>query len=253
MSDYKPGQAYFGYFPTADATGESADADSLPTATAVRNGVDDAWALTVGHAGTGRYTITGTVPGTYADGDRLQIRVEAVIGGLTTDGVVDNFAIRTIDNNALLAAIGALQPIVTVAPVAGPRFSFVLPWACNAQPQIGPIEDQGTPIDLSTWQKLWFTVKRNAKSDTDPGVFQKTCRPSVGDFSGGLSLYSTGTVLSIHHDGVQINVVAADTSGLPNANDTISADLVGLDASGEVWRLMPGKVVIEATQTLSRS
>ena len=93
---YKPNTAFYGLFCITDATGAAANADSLPTATATKNGSDDgAFALTVANMATGRYKITGTVPSGYVSGDRVQISVAATVGGIASIAVVASFGVDT--------------------------------------------------------------------------------------------------------------------------------------------------------------
>ena len=95
---YIPGQAYYSEFTTTNpTTGAAADADSLPVATATRNGTDDAaFILTVTKLDTGRYKITGTVPAGYAAGDWLHVSVSVVMGGIIAKAVVDKSFIDII-------------------------------------------------------------------------------------------------------------------------------------------------------------
>lgn len=102
---YKPGDSYYGTFVTRNpATGAPADANSLPAATAVHNGVDDAgFSLTVTNVETGRYKITGTVPSTYAAGDAVQIVVDATVDSTAAKMVVDSFLVE--DTLAVAGAV----------------------------------------------------------------------------------------------------------------------------------------------------
>ena len=96
MITYKPGMSFIGAFCTQQfATGVSSDADLLPVAIAMKNGVDDAaFVLTVNHLDTGRYTITGTIPLTYTVGDVIDIMVAAVVGGVNGKAIVNEFLIE---------------------------------------------------------------------------------------------------------------------------------------------------------------
>lgn len=86
---YKPNDFIAEEFITSSATGAAANADSLPTAALVKNGIDDgAVTLTVANVDAGRYKITGTIPSGYAAGDKLQIAVSATIGGVAAKAIV---------------------------------------------------------------------------------------------------------------------------------------------------------------------
>jgi hypothetical protein len=110
---YSPGAAYYAEFATSNpSTAARQTADDLPVATANRNGVDDAeFVLVVTLIGIGRYTITGTVPVGYSEGDRVWISVTATVTGQTGPvsggDVVDWFTVDVLEG-ATLAAIAAV-------------------------------------------------------------------------------------------------------------------------------------------------
>jgi hypothetical protein len=89
------GSSYYAEFTTTNpTTGAAQNGDSLPVATATHNGADDAsFSLTVTNLATGRYKITGTVPGGYSSGDYVQVSVAATVATVAGVGVVDNFVI----------------------------------------------------------------------------------------------------------------------------------------------------------------
>lgn len=92
---YKPGDGYCKEFVTSDpATGAARDADSLPAATANRNGADDgAFALAVARLDTGRYKVTGTIPSGYASGDVVNVSVAATVNAVAGKAVIDTFVL----------------------------------------------------------------------------------------------------------------------------------------------------------------
>lgn len=94
---YRPSDDYFADFVTSDpATGAATVADSLPTATARRNGSDDAtFALTVTSQGDGYYTVTGAVPAGYTAGDVVSVRIAAAVDGVTGRAVIDRFVVES--------------------------------------------------------------------------------------------------------------------------------------------------------------
>jgi len=93
---YKPNSIYYAVFTTTSPnTGAAKNADSLPTAIAVRNGVDDgSFSLTVVNIDIGRYRVSGTIPA-YANGDTVQIVITAVVDGITDRLVVGAFRVDT--------------------------------------------------------------------------------------------------------------------------------------------------------------
>jgi hypothetical protein len=78
-----PGSAIALQLATFSSTGALTNADSLPTATMVRNGVDDDTpTLTVANVSTGLYKLTGTIPLTYTPNDDVQVRVNATVNSV---------------------------------------------------------------------------------------------------------------------------------------------------------------------------
>jgi len=88
---YKPSGAYAKEFvTTSPTTGAATNADSLPTATANKNGTDDgSFTLTVANIDTGRYKVTGTIPSGYVSGDVLNVTVAATVGTVAGKAVID--------------------------------------------------------------------------------------------------------------------------------------------------------------------
>lgn len=119
MSSFYPGGPYHGELVTSSPiTGGAADADSLPVATARRNGVTAGdFTIVVANAGTGDYTLAGTIPSDWAEGDVISIRVAATVGGVPGLGAVDSFILGgpggnvTITDDGLDAALDAPNSI----------------------------------------------------------------------------------------------------------------------------------------------
>jgi len=113
-----PGQTYYGEFTTRSlSTGAAADADSTPVATANKNGTDDAaFILTVAKVGTGRYSVSGTVPSGYAAGDRVHVSVAATIGGVAYVEVIDGFQVGYLPVNTVQVggATASVLPASTI-------------------------------------------------------------------------------------------------------------------------------------------
>ena len=65
------------------ATAALSNADSLPAATLVKNGVDLADTVTVTNKATGIYKATWTTPEDAAAGDEFQVRVAATVAGVS--------------------------------------------------------------------------------------------------------------------------------------------------------------------------
>lgn len=88
---WRTGDVVTAEFTTRGSTG-AANADSLPTAKLVINGVDDGVSVTVTNKATGIYKASVTLP-TTAEGDLLQIRVSATVSGVSDNA--DIWAGRT--------------------------------------------------------------------------------------------------------------------------------------------------------------
>ena len=111
---YKPGDTFHGEFTTCNAaTGAAQNADTTPSATATRNGTDDAgFTLTVTNLDTGRYKVSGVIPAAYVRGDSVQISVAATVGGVAGKAVIAAFVLdskRIGDLNDAPAAPTAVQ------------------------------------------------------------------------------------------------------------------------------------------------
>ncbi len=92
---YKPNDPYYAEFCTQRFdTGAATNADATPTATANRNGTDDAgFVLTVTNIDAGRYKIAGTIPNAYAAGDVVSISVAATVNSVSGKAIVDSFVL----------------------------------------------------------------------------------------------------------------------------------------------------------------
>lgn len=110
---YKAGQGYRGDVLTRDSDGVSTAADSTPTAVMYRNGVPDgSAAVTVAQVSGGLYTLTATIPGGYAAGDVVTVKVAATVGGLTTEDL-DTFRLVAVDAaDAAAFGLGRLDAAV---------------------------------------------------------------------------------------------------------------------------------------------
>lgn len=85
----KAGETFAEQFTTHNLTTSAAqNADALPVATFVKDGVDTAEVVTVTNVSTGVYKFSVTVPADYADGARVAVRVAATINGTAVVGTV---------------------------------------------------------------------------------------------------------------------------------------------------------------------
>lgn len=117
-----PGQTIAGRFTLRNpATGTAQDADALPTGKLVRNGEDTVEAVAITKkTGNGRYKYAATVPGTYAQGDSVEIEVAAAV-----DTIADSFVVRSLTLGPDGPGGGARTVTITVTdgtdPIEGAR------------------------------------------------------------------------------------------------------------------------------------
>jgi hypothetical protein len=82
---FQPGDAYGVSRTITGSTGALVNADSTPTAQMWRNGIyDSTVTVTVANPSTGCYSLSATIPGTYATGDRVAVLLLATVGGIAT-------------------------------------------------------------------------------------------------------------------------------------------------------------------------
>jgi hypothetical protein len=85
----KAGDQFTVQFTTQNpTTGAAQDADSLPTAVLVKDGVDTAVTVTVAHVATSIYNVSWAIPLAYEAGDVIQIRVTATVAGVTGNDII---------------------------------------------------------------------------------------------------------------------------------------------------------------------
>lgn len=85
-----PGSTFQHPFIVRDGSRKPVDADSLPDATLVRNGIDTSIPVTVvSTARVGEYRATATIPETWDVGDAIHLRIMAVYDNIALRAVVD--------------------------------------------------------------------------------------------------------------------------------------------------------------------
>lgn len=83
MSCILPGHQLEFDFVINTSAGSIVNPDSPPTGTLIRNGEDSIVSVSLVNKATGVYTASCTIPETYRTGDNLQIRIDAVVSGVT--------------------------------------------------------------------------------------------------------------------------------------------------------------------------
>jgi hypothetical protein len=222
------GASYYGEFVTSNpSTGSAQNADSLPVATATHNGADDAtFTLTVTNLATGRYKITGTVPGGYSSGDYVQISVAATVNTIAGVAVIDNFTIGALALTAAQIATGIFQDTTagdfTVPGSIGKSLftSGFSPGAANGLAVVG--SNMGTVLGIAgvTFPPNFNLLSISGSGSIVVGAYASGLDPAtlVLDVSGGAH-NTAGTI------GALIN--ASGMQGDPNAAAVPGAYAVG--------------------------
>jgi hypothetical protein len=197
---YKPNDAIAEEFVTSSSTGAAVNADSTPTAVLVRNGSDDGTvALTVTNVDAGRYKVTGTIPATYAAGDKLQIAVAATIGGTTAKGIL-SLGVLDAKRNADLNDFNPAAATVSANVTQWRGTDVLVPQQAGVPiVDIGFVVGQAAsttsgPIDANVVQ--WNSVPV-APSDT-PGFPKVTVKSGTG--TGELLLASGQLTIGTNND-----------------------------------------------------
>lgn len=166
MASYLPSDTYYHQFTTANPnTGAAQNADSLPTATANHNGVDDSsFVLTVTNVATGVYMITGTIPSGYAKGDVINIRVAATVAGTSGEGpidtqVLDSLRVGDLHNAPVLADYQ--QRMVPVTLPANPPSGFIATASFAAGATLPHVTLADTVTTVTNPVAITSNVKKN--------------------------------------------------------------------------------------------
>ena len=107
---YTPGSIYYAQFNTNNISGISANTDSLPWGTLVRNGIDDFTSTVfITNIDAGRYTISGTIPNTYVYGNYVNLAISGQVNGMLSKAII---GLGTLD-----AYVNSLSTSVTVTGI----------------------------------------------------------------------------------------------------------------------------------------
>lgn len=228
------------------------DADSLPTGTLVLNGVNNAATVTVTNLATGVYRAAVTLPA-LTDGDELQLRIAATVGGVAGGGVVWSglgVTKRPADIALTAAAVWANTPRTltqTAAQVAaalvgedltirrGDSFSATLTG-------LGSLPGR---------TYLWLTVKRHPEREADTeACIQITEAGGLVTLNGADYATAAHGSLTVNagEDAVTIAIHGIVTAEL-SAGQQWHYDLQVLDADGDPYTIAEGHVDIDADVT----
>lgn len=206
---------------TNPATGAAADADSLPTGVLWVDGVADAATVTIADAtGTGSYTFSVTMP-TLTTGQRVQVRVDATIGGVACAGVVWEDQATPAVNVTLQAGVA-----VAAADADGHIPVDVQKMRGNASAAsgvewLGSQADETGYIDVNVHQ--WRTATANLLISGNVPVSDQAIRdamklaPSAGVPAAGSVDEHLDAILEDTGTTLPAAIAAIDTSGMAEA------------------------------------
>jgi hypothetical protein len=254
MRIVRPGDTYRDSFAVQSSTGAAANADSLPTAAAYKNGTaDGAVTVTVANATTGAYVLSFAVPGGYAAGDVVQALVTAVVGGVTVVGwsspvTVAGFPATALPNAAAGAnggvPTGNASGHVTLADgslTTGKLGAFALAKTTN----ITGFNDvaAGAAMTLTAGERTAVANEVEAQiiDETDSEKVLTAITDKIASANPSLSGLTLGAIASAVRDvanaspaadslGAAVNAVKERTSNLPDDPADESLVIAAADA-----------------------
>jgi hypothetical protein len=210
-SYYKPNTAYYGILTITDATGAAVNADSLPTATANKNGTDDgAFTLTCANLDTGRYKITGTVPSGYVAGDRVNITASAVISSISTKKPVDQFVVETATNSEIFTGLGSVKLSVGVGTGQANLSGGSIPIISNADITSILAVVNGLQVLPKSVACANFPVKMVLTSDHNSPATGKTVSGFISKDGGAFAALTTATCTEIGLGAYKVNITQTE-------------------------------------------
>ena len=117
MGPIKPGDTFDLFLYTTGIEGPQ-DADFLPTAVQIHNGVTDGTgpaAVAVAKISTGKYHVSGTIVSTYASGDNVTIEASPTVNGITYQVALENFKLDDARSHDVMGRLGVPSGGLTVA------------------------------------------------------------------------------------------------------------------------------------------
>jgi hypothetical protein len=176
------------------------NADSLPVATANRNGADDdAFVLAVANLDAGRYKVSGTIPSGYAGADVLNVSVAATVGGVAGKAVIDTQVIEPAagaqsgDVFALLNPMIVSQVFTTAALANAPSGSGSFPGSCPPN----WITASGVAAGALNGKGDWSTAAQVAAVGTNVITIGAAVMTNLDTPVSSRSTYSGGPVASV--------------------------------------------------------
>jgi len=241
------------FFVSDPATGGLVDADALPTGVLVLNGVDNAAAVTVTNLATGIYRAAVTLPA-ITDGDELQLRIAATVGGVDGGGIVwQGYGVTKrpadVTGGATAAQVWANSERTltqTAAQVAdaldgedltihrGDAFSATL-----------------TGLTITGRTYLWFTVKATPEREADSAAkIQISEAVGLEVLNGDDYATAADGSLTVNAEGtaVTIAIEAAATAEL-SVGQRWKYDLQILDAEWKTKTVAEGELTVDADVT----
>jgi hypothetical protein len=230
------------------AAGPLVNADALPVATLIRNGVDLVDVVTVTNVTTGRYRASGTVPAAAVVGDVIQVRVEFAVGGTQTADLIFG---GTIDHDIAAGTemtltsgerTGISDSLTTKLDAQG--LTSTRAAKLDRLPAVGTVAIAGDAMTLTSGERQeiadgWavefdaqgYTIGRATKLDRLPG--------SGTVAVGGEAMTLTGPTISSIQSGL---ATAASLAAMGVIVDSIDIGVAGIDAKTSLLAFTSGHV-----------
>ena len=256
---HKTGETITVQFCVSDpATAGLVNADALPTGVLALNGANNAATVTITNLATGIYRAAVTLP-TLTDGDELQLRIAATVGGVAGGGIVwHGYGVtkRPAD------VFAALPAALTAAAV----WSYVTRTLTQTAAQVAAAL-AGSDLTIHRGDTfsatltglgslpgrtaLWFTVKRTPASEADSAA-----KIQIEETAGLTTLngadYATPAHGSLSVNGGE-NAVTIAIHGIATAQLSVGQqweyDLQVLDADGDPYTIAEGQLTVDADVT----
>jgi hypothetical protein len=107
---YSPGDIFYQEFTTSNISGIAVNADSTPTATFFKNGIDDFNVKAfVTNIDTGRYVTSGIIPSTYLKGWSVGVAITGYVNTLSSKVALNMGSLSAITPDVNIVSISGVQ------------------------------------------------------------------------------------------------------------------------------------------------
>ncbi|HSZ58587.1 MAG TPA: hypothetical protein VK797_23165 [Tepidisphaeraceae bacterium] len=218
---YSPGGNFQRSFITQTTAGVKQNADVPPTALLRHNGATDATVtVTITNNGAGDYTASGTLPGTYLDGDDCEIIVSATVGGTAGELVIYLGEVSKLQANLINALSG--QTVIVQSPVGVGSIRIVEKdayLAADGRALLFTIQPGNNwPLTLAGWTITFTATKTTSNISAGTATITTTGAVNVATGAGQqvqvelASSLTTGLAIGVGNKGYNFDVVATNGS-----------------------------------------